>query len=86
MSMKRLWPLIPMAAGLMLILAGFVYDVFFAGIPYQDPTPELAAAYARHADNAACMFRSGAAIFVAGLACAAVNTILLRLRPSTRRI
>ena len=25
--------------GILLIVIGFIYDVIFAGIPYQDPTP-----------------------------------------------
>ena len=32
-----------------MILAGFVYDVLFAGIPYQDPTPQMQADYDFHA-------------------------------------
>ncbi len=80
MHLRRFWPLIPMAAGLMLLLAGFVYDVVFAGIPYQDPTPELAAGYARHADTAACMFRSGAAVFVAGLVAALIQLVMSHCR------
>ena len=38
-----------MLAGLLLFSAGFVYDVLFAGMPYQDPTPALEASYAFHA-------------------------------------
>jgi len=38
-----------MTAGIGLVFLGFVYDVLFAGIPYQDPPPELAARYARQA-------------------------------------
>jgi len=26
--------------GILVIFAGFVYDVLFAGMPYQDPTPD----------------------------------------------
>ena len=36
-------------AGVGLVFLGFVYDVLFAGIPYQDPPPELAAEYDRQA-------------------------------------
>lgn len=36
-------------AGVGLVVLGFVYDVLFAGIPYQDPPPELAAEYDRQA-------------------------------------
>ena len=27
--------------GILLLAAGFAYDVVFAGLPYQDPTPEM---------------------------------------------
>jgi hypothetical protein len=47
--MKRGWPLLLIVAGLLLMVGGFVYDVMFAGIPYQDPTPEMSARYAFHA-------------------------------------
>jgi hypothetical protein len=33
--------------GLGLVATGFVYDVMFAGIPYQDPTPEMQHDYLR---------------------------------------
>lgn len=36
------------ASGFVLILAWFVYATIFAGIPYQDPTPEMTANYAFH--------------------------------------
>ena len=34
--------------GILLIISGFVYDVFFAGIPYQDPTPAMIQQYNFH--------------------------------------
>jgi hypothetical protein len=34
--------------GLLLLMLGFCYDLLFAGIPYQDPTPELTASYEFH--------------------------------------
>jgi len=34
--------------GIMLIIVGFTYDVFFAGIPYQDPTPLMTQEYNFH--------------------------------------
>jgi len=39
--MKRHWPLVLIIVGITIIFVGFVYDVLFAGIPYQDPTPAL---------------------------------------------
>jgi len=34
--------------GIFLIFGGFVYDIFFAGIPFQDPTPEMTQNYNFH--------------------------------------
>lgn len=58
--MKPLLLLCLLAAGLLLLVAGFVYDVLFAGIPYQDPTPEMSARYARHASIASTIRWCGA--------------------------
>ena len=44
----RIW----IAIGVVMIVCGFMYDVFFAGIPYQDPTPEMSARYAFHSNVA----------------------------------
>ena len=30
---------------MLFILLGFIYDLIFAGIPYQDPTPEMTQKY-----------------------------------------
>ena len=35
-------------SGIIVILFGFVYGSIFAGIPYQDPTPEMSANYNFH--------------------------------------
>ena len=35
--------------GVALVIGGFVYEATFAGLQYQDPTPQLKADYARHA-------------------------------------
>jgi hypothetical protein len=37
--------------GLALVIGGFLWFAIFAGIPYQDPSPEQAAAYKFHNDN-----------------------------------
>ena len=46
--MKRLWPIIIILLGIIIIFLGFVYDVLFARIPYQDLTPALQASYDFH--------------------------------------
>jgi len=57
------WPLMLILLvgllGLGLLFGGFAYDVMFAGIPYQDPTPELAQSYARNARIASYLMRAG---------------------------
>jgi hypothetical protein len=52
--------------GLAIILAGFVYDVLFAGIPYPDPTPALTASYNFHALIASIIRWSGLSISAIG--------------------
>lgn len=38
------------AFGLALLMAGFAYGVVMVGVPYQDPTPEMARREAFHLD------------------------------------
>ncbi len=47
--MRRHAALFLFGLGLLLLASGFVYDLVFAGIPYQDPTPAMSARYAFHA-------------------------------------
>ncbi len=54
------------AAGVGLVFLGFVYDVLFAGIPYQDPPPELAAQYDREAWIAGFISWLGVPLLVTG--------------------
>lgn len=56
------------ATGMAVILAGFVYDVIFAGIPYQDPSPELLSQYQFHAHIARQFYKVGWIAAVIGLA------------------
>lgn len=53
--------------GAVLLVAGFVYDVLFAGIPYQDPTPELASQYEFHAHIARRFYLVGGISWGIGL-------------------
>ncbi len=69
----RYLPRILIIVGLVIWVAGFIYDVRFAGIPYQDPTPEMAAHYAHHAHIAAAIEWIGVGFLVAG----AVGWIIL---------
>ena len=53
-------------AGLALIVGGFVYDLLFAGLPYQDPTPELLATWAFHKSVADWIISTGITVFLLG--------------------
>jgi len=39
--MRFLSPIFLIASGATLIVSGFAYDLYFAGIPYPDPTAEM---------------------------------------------
>ena len=53
--------------GALIVMSGFVYDVLFAGIPYQDPTPELQERYDFHSSVAGWFYKAGGILFLAGL-------------------
>ena len=78
--MKRSWPFILIAAGLSLLIGGFIYDVMFAGIPYQDPTPEMSARYAYHSRIASTAYLIGAGFFLVGSVAGIVRLIARRFR------
>jgi hypothetical protein len=42
-------PFVLLAVGLLVVAVGFAYDIAFAGIPFQDPPPELQRRYDRDA-------------------------------------
>jgi hypothetical protein len=65
--MKRFWPYGLLLMGIMIIFVGFVYDVLFAGIPFQDPTPAMLATYNFHATIAATIRWVGAGISLLAL-------------------
>jgi hypothetical protein len=68
-------PLILIVVGFVLIITGFVYNIVFAGIPYQDPPPELVARYNMHATIAQTITTTGIITMLAGI----VGSIVLRL-------
>jgi len=80
--MKRFWPFLLVAAGLFLLLGGFIYDVVFAGIPYQDPTPEMSARYARHAHIAAIIRWCGVGGLLVGALAGVSRRVVQRFRSS----
>jgi hypothetical protein len=65
--MKRNLPLLIVGLGILLIVGGFIYDVMFAGIPYQDPTPEMSTRYAYHSRIASTICTIGGGAFLVGV-------------------
>ena len=65
--MKRFWPYGLLLMGIMIIFVGFVYDVLFAGIPFQDPTPAMLATYNFHATIASTIRWVGTGISLLAL-------------------
>ena len=53
--------------GIVIFIAAFIYDVLFAGIPYQDPTPEMQSRWDIHSSIAEYIYISGSVIFLAGV-------------------
>ena len=54
-------------AGLVIVVIGFIYDILFAGIPYQDPTPEIQARYELHSSVAGLFYKTGGVVLLLGL-------------------
>lgn len=50
--------------GLGFALLGFIYDLSLAGLPYQDPTPEMQARWVFHGNVAGWITTLGAVILV----------------------
>ena len=65
--------LILMAAGLVLLLGGFFYDVMSGPSRYQDPTIETLARDAHHADVVSAIFWLGVGVFLFGSAFAIIR-------------
>lgn len=80
--MKRSWLLLLNAAGLCLLVIGFIYDLEFAGIPYQDPTPEMSARYAFHSHIASDFYWIGGGAILVGSCAALFRFLRRRFRPS----
>jgi hypothetical protein len=77
--MKSCWYLLLIGAGIGLIIISFIYNLAFAGIPYQDPPPHLAARYAFHAAVANALFWAGSAVVLLGVIIG-VLSFALRMR------
>ncbi len=65
--MKRFWPLLLIIGGVMIVVAGFLYKLFYGGAwGYLDPTPELIASVAFHSRIALGLFWFGVTVFLVG--------------------
>ncbi len=58
--------------GAAVLLAAFLFQVIFAGIPYPDPTPELAERYAWNTSIAGGLYACGCVAALAGVSAGAV--------------
>lgn len=65
-------PVAVVALGVTLAAVGFAYDLAFAGLPYQDPTPALQARWRFHARVATAIELSGVGVLALGLAWLAI--------------
>ena len=64
--MKKWWLIGLIISGVIIIFAGFIYDVVFAGIPYQDPAPAMLESYNFHSQVASIIRWSGLGISAIG--------------------
>ena len=81
--MKRIWNDIAnglMIAGVVILLISAYYLVIKAGIPYQDPPPDLQIKYAVNASVGEELFKNGSIVFVIGLAGRIVTWLLHKKR------
>jgi hypothetical protein len=76
--MKRNLPLILIAVGVSMLISGFFYDVIFAGIPYQDPTPEMSARYAFHSRVASTIYTISSGTILFGAVIRVIRVIIRR--------
>ena len=65
--------------GLLILIAGFLYFVTFAGLPYPDPTPELQAEWKYHENISWIILKIGGFVLFMGLI--AIPFLLKKTRP-----
>ena len=65
-------------AGVIILLISAYYLVIKAGIPYQDPLPELQIKYAVNAGIGEELFKNGSIVFVIGLAGRIITSLLCK--------
>jgi hypothetical protein len=65
--------------GLLILIAGFLYFVTFAGLPYPDPTPELQAEWNYHENISWIILKIGGFVLFVGLL--AIPFLVKKTRP-----
>ncbi len=70
--------LVVIGVGLLFLGGGFLYDVLFAGIPYQDPPPTLQQQYAANAAIAQTLYALGGVIILLGIVISVVQWVRRR--------
>ena len=83
--MKWLIPFFLILLGVSIFCCGFMYDAVFAGIPYQDPTPELVAKYNFHSEVASLIRWGGAGTCVFGVVVAIGLALARIIRPRRQK-
>jgi hypothetical protein len=78
--MIRHLPIFLLGLGFLLGVVGFLYDVSFAGIPFQDPTPEMQARYAHHSRIAAIIGSAAGVAFLLGAIAFVIQVVAQRIR------
>lgn len=66
--------------GIALIVLGFTYDIFFAGIPCQDPAPDMVSEYQFHSSVAYTLEISGLIILAVSAAFFVINRVFQKIR------
>lgn len=81
--MKRLKARYLILLGVIVFAAGLAYGSIYAGIPYQDPTPEMQAEWNRSNDIANLIMSTGGLIVLVGVALALFRYISRLFRRET---
>ena len=65
--------------GMIVLIGGFAYDLAFAGIPYQDPTPQMQARYDSNLRVAEIIEQIGGVTFASGIPILIVGLVRRKL-------
>lgn len=78
---RSYWQVLLLIAGIVVVLAGSAYDLYYVNLPYQDPPPELAARQAHHELVAERIYLVGFVMTAIG----SVSVVWVRVRRHWRR-